>query len=210
MKSRRSAQWDGKVRTLFAARCKQCSREFWAPKHVIDKGHAQFCSLGCHGKSRQCRVTVVCAGCGISFLRAPHTLKKGPRRKHGKFFCARACKDFSLVTRKVPEICPPHYGSAKTPTYYRKKAFRWLGKACQQCGYNHEPKMLDVHHIDGNRSNDALSNFQVLCVWCHTAKTRGVTNPGLPLSKMPKPVRSKGRRLKGRVSSQKSTPQITS
>lgn len=34
--------------------------------------------------------------------------------------------------------------------------------------------MLDVDHIDSNRSNAALSNLQILCIWCHALKTRGV------------------------------------
>jgi hypothetical protein len=32
--------------------------------------------------------------------------------------------------------------------------------------------MLDVDHIDGNRTNHDLSNLQVLCVWDHACKTR--------------------------------------
>lgn len=38
--------------------------------------------------------------------------------------------------------------------------------------YESETKMLDVHHRDGNRSNNKLSNLEVLCVWCHALETR--------------------------------------
>ena len=35
-------------------------------------------------------------------------------------------------------------------------------------------KLLDVHHVDGDRSNNDVSNLVVLCVWCHAKVTRGI------------------------------------
>jgi hypothetical protein len=35
-------------------------------------------------------------------------------------------------------------------------------------------EMLDVDHIDNDRSNNELENLQILCVWCHSLKTRSV------------------------------------
>lgn len=33
--------------------------------------------------------------------------------------------------------------------------------------------MLDVHHVDGDRSNGEIANLAVLCVFCHALITRG-------------------------------------
>lgn len=63
---------------------------------------------------------------------------------------------------------------SEAPTTYRVRAMKEYGAFCTQCGYDKDPKMLDVDHIDSNRKNNALENLQVLCVWCHAAKTRGV------------------------------------
>ena len=30
---------------------------------------------------------------------------------------------------------------------------------------------IEVDHIGGNKKNNAIENLQVLCVWCHRAKT---------------------------------------
>lgn len=43
---------------------------------------------------------------------------------------------------------------------YRRDAIKAKGGKCQQCG---STRHLMVHHKDGNRSNNALSNLQVLC-----------------------------------------------
>lgn len=41
---------------------------------------------------------------------------------------------------------------------------------CQECGLDSWRGVkipLEVHHVDGNRKNNALSNLQVLCPNCH-------------------------------------------
>lgn len=43
---------------------------------------------------------------------------------------------------------------------------------CEICGqipiHYHKPLMLQCHHIDGNRKNNAYDNLQILCPNCHT------------------------------------------
>ena len=41
---------------------------------------------------------------------------------------------------------------------------------CERCGLTEwlgEPIPLELHHIDGNRNNNTLENFQLLCPNCH-------------------------------------------
>ncbi len=41
---------------------------------------------------------------------------------------------------------------------------------CESCGLTtwlDKPIPLELHHIDGNRNNNTLENFQLLCPNCH-------------------------------------------
>ena len=49
-------------------------------------------------------------------------------------------------------------------TNYILKAFSNLPNNCTKC---HTHNCLEVHHRDGNRNNNALSNLQILCVDHH-------------------------------------------
>ena len=59
-------------------------------------------------------------------------------------------------------------GSAKAQTRfnYRKLAFTQYPAVCAHCGFGIRA-VLEVAHIDGNRSNNALSNLVILCPNCH-------------------------------------------
>lgn len=52
---------------------------------------------------------------------------------------------------------------------YRQKALEHYGRKCQKCG---STKNLVVHHKDGNRHNNNLSNLVVLCWSCHEQRTK--------------------------------------
>lgn len=45
------------------------------------------------------------------------------------------------------------------------------GRKCENCGIEswlNNPIKLEVHHIDGDRSNNSLENLQLLCPNCHS------------------------------------------
>jgi len=51
--------------------------------------------------------------------------------------------------------------------YKVKVAVDWK---CERCGHQHSPGCgytLTVHHLDGNRENNALWNLAALCQRCH-------------------------------------------
>jgi 5-methylcytosine-specific restriction endonuclease McrA len=56
-------------------------------------------------------------------------------------------------------------------TRYRKLAFERynLEKICSVCG---SIENIIVHHIDENRRNNAIENFQIMCNPCHTSHHR--------------------------------------
>ena len=43
---------------------------------------------------------------------------------------------------------------------------------CSRCGHDGSQRRLEVHHKDRNPYNNALTNLEVLCVWCHKADHR--------------------------------------
>lgn len=93
--------------------------------------------------------------------------------KSGIYFCSRECKDKGQSLEfGLKEIWPNHYGLSDGHNDYRDRALRKYGAVCNDCGYNLSKKMLDVHHIDSNRSNNEIGNLRVLCVWCHAMETR--------------------------------------
>jgi len=74
---------------------------------------------------------------------------------------------------------PPHFGSSWGD--YRTHALRKYGEKCSNLdcnltlkGIEIKKSMLDVHHKDGDRSNNSLTNLEVLCVWCHALLTRAL------------------------------------
>lgn len=81
-------------------------------------------------------------------------------------FCSSACRDNKLK-KPWEELSP-----SKRERNYRAFALSQKKNECACCGYKEHVRLLDVHHIDGNRKNNALENLIVLCVFCHAAITR--------------------------------------
>jgi hypothetical protein len=49
---------------------------------------------------------------------------------------------------------------------YRKLAFDHYDPLCAHCGFG-IPAVLEVAHLDGDRSNNELTNLVILCPNCH-------------------------------------------
>jgi len=50
---------------------------------------------------------------------------------------------------------------------YRKLAFQCYPAYCDSCGWEAYPEVLEVHHVDHNRENNAQENLRILCPTCH-------------------------------------------
>lgn len=118
------------------------------------------------------KVELTCAYCGKKFLRSKSNVTKS---KSGQHFCCREHKDLAQRIDsgdKFDVIRPSHYG---TGSYnYRDKAFKEYEHKCSVCGYDEDERILQVHHIDGNRDNNALDNLIILCPNCHWKITLGL------------------------------------
>lgn len=151
--------WGGRIRTLEDRTC-ACGTNFLCPPYRTQK----YCSRGCSDRaSQEARETQACAFCGAMITRLPKKFKSPLS------FCGRSCKDKAQrLSSGILKI--EHYQDGRAS--YRPRAFAHLGPRCMVCGYDEDPRMLDVDHIDGNRANNDLHNLQVLCVWDHAVKTR--------------------------------------
>ena len=153
-------------------KCSQCSKTFERVNCQINDG-PNFCSHACsvaYPRTREKKgAEHRCGGCNKKIYRAP--FESPLTRKSGLVFCSSRCY---WDWRKTQT--PPH---GDVNNNYRRRAFRAHGAECSNpdcpikaAGIHIPRAMLDVHHKDGNRDNDAIENLEVLCVWCHAEKTR--------------------------------------
>lgn len=160
--------------------CDYCGSTFLKALSEINrkKSSKNFCSRSCSckynsnkTKPKTERVTLECTNCGKSFKRLPSKLK---RSKHGVYFCSRKCKDMGQRIENGLEIIhPSHYGTISKD--YRAMFKREFGiEKCSRCGYDEYPEILEIHHIDQDRSNNNLDNLKVLCPNCHKLVHRGL------------------------------------
>ncbi len=79
-------------------------------------------------------------------------------KRKDKIFCSRNCKWRDKNAKR---------GRAGRRPYIRHKKDH-----CEKCGFIAEHKcQLDIDHIDGNHSNNDVTNLQTLCANCHRLKT---------------------------------------
>ena len=136
------------------------------------------------------KVSLNCKQCGVEFFAYPSELRKGRR------FCSRSCSTTYRNTHDNPAWKPevrkkislnhadvsgennPMYmrRGKDAPSYidgrnsftgevYRKILLAsGMEQKCVVCG---STEKLDVHHKDGNHSNNDLSNLTWVCRGCH-------------------------------------------
>jgi len=154
--------------------CEVCEKSFSIPTRFLsrkdDHIKHKYCSKICSSFARRKRVIVTRLVCNKAIERTESKLRKS---KHGLHFCSRACKDKAQRIDGIRAMHPPHYGDGKCD--YRRRAIEYYGCKCAVCDIT-EIGMLDVHHIDEDRANNAIDNLIVLCANHHVLVTRGLAN----------------------------------
>lgn len=122
--------------------CLKCGKEF----HHYKWDTQLYCSIKC-SRIRN-KVKVSCINCGEETYKANYTIKRNDFN-----YCGREC-----------------YNSRKTEGLRKIKRhtsfFMNLVENGCECGIK-EYYLLQVHHKDGDNSNNQLNNFEVVCANCH-------------------------------------------
>lgn len=135
--------------------CLHCQQEFQTRQTDINRGHGKFCSKKCSGiynRGQRKPNNQNCSYCNKSFRATKFRISQS---KSGQLFCSRICKDNAQLSNQGSEY------------NYRDFALRNYPNKCNRCQYQICISILQVHHIDHNRSNNELSNLEILCPNCH-------------------------------------------
>lgn len=148
--------------TMVKVNCVVCNKEYEIElkryNAKIKEGSAFYCSDECrkHKGSILCK----CATCGQEIWR---TKSQYARSKTGNVYCSRSCATSKNNTLfKSGENHCNYKG-----TDYRSRAFQAYEHKCAVCGYDEDERMLEVHHINEDHSDNDINNLCILCPTCH-------------------------------------------
>lgn len=148
---------DGSKRKAEEYTCSYCG--IISLRRIGVKKPQRFCSTVCRAAFKSNKLSVICDGCGKTFLRVPNRIKK-------LNYCIRKCKDKSQSYDG--SFYAIKYGfSNHAPTIASLLINR--DPKCVQCGESREYRLV-VHHIDGDRSHNISDNLEILCGSCHMAR----------------------------------------
>ena len=141
--------------------CRQCGKNFLIKPSLVKRGGGKYCSSLCHYQGAQKRVLKHCDTCGAETFKKPTQIK---RSKSGKYFCNKSCQ---TIWRNSHFHCPEHPNYVNGRHAYRSVLDRHhIVAMCRRCKTT-DRRVLAVHHIDQNRTNNRVENLAWLCHNCH-------------------------------------------
>jgi len=139
-------------------KCCVCNKEVYRRPGVIKSNKSGvYCSSACYGKS--CRNEHPCLVCKEPILAGAH-----------KKTCNRSCANRYRAGIRYKIGRPKD--KVKTQLALKKRLFVKRGRVCEVCGHTNV-KILQLHHIDRNRTNNNFKNLQILCPNCHAEEHLG-------------------------------------
>lgn len=143
--------------------CERCGKEFYSKPSWVKKGKGRYCSVFCSSQSNKTGRMIKCHLCGEKTYKQSRLIK---RSKSGYLFCSKKC---SLKWKNETFVGENNknwkYGenSESYRNILRRSNVPVLCKICR----NKDNRVLIVHHKDGYRKNNQLSNLVWLCCNCH-------------------------------------------
>lgn len=149
--------------------CDQCGNAMFKENKIINRAIKNnlhmFCSKECRYKYFSKKSIAYCDTCKKQIIIRASRLK---RSKSGKVFCSRSCSNVHRNSLFTGEDHPNFKGID-----YRSIALKECPNICKICDWAEDKRILEVHHIDGNRNNNVITNLIILCPNCHAKITRG-------------------------------------
>ena len=145
-------------RTKVTIQCKKCGHQWQiSPSSIIPSQRQNYSFIGCS----ECKYEEVeCSYCHKKFKRLKSQLEKD--NKTGFIYCSRECGN----KHKNEQVTIWSNG-----TGYRRNAFNKYEHKCAVCGWDEDERILEVHHIDEDRSHNDINNLIILCPICHKKLT---------------------------------------
>lgn len=142
-------------------KCKVCEKSFYLKPSHQKKGYGKYCSKSCNNIGQRTGKWVNCAECGKAIWRTPKQLRHSISRN---FFCTKSCQTHWRNR---------YFSGSKSLKWkngihaYRDIMLRGSAlKKCRMCGQT-DLRVLIVHHVDQNRTNNSKNNLEWLCYNCH-------------------------------------------
>ena len=143
--------------------CLECDYSWSTFAQNIIYGNNHECP-NCGNHSKQMNV-FHCENCGKEIIRRNSDITKN---KSGYFYCSRQCGNEYKNKIKVENV-----DWNNSIWSYRRRAFEKYEHKCCVCGWAEDERILEVHHIDEDRSNNEISNLCIICPICHRKITLG-------------------------------------
>jgi len=128
---------------------------------LVAKGYGRFCSVVCGRRASRKGKYVMCEVCGKEVYRAPERLQ---RASSMKYFCTKSCQAVWKNSLKLGDQHPNWKGGAYAYRNLIKRSK--IPMICGLCSIS-DHRILAVHHIDHDHSNNDPKNLSWLCHNCH-------------------------------------------
>ena len=151
-----------RLNIVMKKKCKKCEVTFEAKR-----SKQKYCGRHCFNmdlpKLKETGTNLNCNFCGEGIYKSKGQIKNS---KTGRFFCNRSCStsyNNSLFKGTLAR------GYKNGSSIYRSLTLKLNSGdlKCSKCGYNEVPEVLEVHHVNGDRSLNNKSNLNLLCPTCH-------------------------------------------
>ncbi len=135
-------------------KCIVCAKPVYKrPLQIQENEGRVFCGQVCYGAS--CRKETPCVVCGKLILAGLH-----------KKTCSRGCANTHRAGIKYKVYSNPPKDKVKSQQALKTRLLKDRGTNCERCSYS-KFEILQVHHKNKDRTNNELSNLELICPNCH-------------------------------------------